>query len=101
MLDNFYWRSNLCFRSGEDMPQGFYRQLPKLVAGPLRGYPRIYDIAQRLAASNSDARLDLALMQRFISLYQDVRPLTTGELWALPVMLRYAVLPSSGEAASR
>ena len=82
------------------MPRGFYRQLPKLTAGPLRGYPRIYDLAQQLVAS-SDARLDLEQVQRFMWLYQDVRPLTTGELWALPVMLRLSILTVLTQAAGQ
>jgi cyclic beta-1,2-glucan synthetase len=91
MLDNFYLAQQSLRQIREDMPRGFYRQLPKLADGPLRGYPRIYDLAQRLVAS-SDARLDLEQVQRFMRLYQDIRPLTTGELWALPVMLRLTTL---------
>jgi cyclic beta-1,2-glucan glucanotransferase len=100
MLDNFYLAQQSMRQIREDMPRGFYRQLPKLAAGPLRGYPRIYDLAQRLVAS-SDARLDLEQVQRFMSLYQDVRPLTTGELWALPVMLRLSILTVLTQAAGQ
>ena len=100
MLDNFYLAQQSLRQIREDMPRGFYRQLPKLAAGPLRGYPRIYDLAQQLVAS-SDARLDLEQVQRFIWLYQDVRPLTTGELWALPVMLRLSVLTVLTQAAGQ
>ncbi len=56
MLDNFYLAQQSLRQIREDMPRGFYRQLPKLVAGPLQGYPRIYDVAQRLVA-DSDARI--------------------------------------------
>ena len=100
LLDNYYLAQQSLRQIREDMPRGFYRQLPKLAAGPLRGYPRIYDLAQQLVAS-SDARLDLEQVQRFVWLYQDVRPLTTGELWALPVMLRLSILTVLTQAAGQ
>ena len=100
MLDNFYLAQQSLRQIREDMPQGFYRQLPKLAAGPLAGYPRIYDVAQQLVAG-SDARLDMEQVQRFVWLYQDIRPLTTGELWALPVMLRLSILAALAQAAGQ
>ena len=45
MPDNFYLVQQTCRQLREDMPLGFYCQLPKLAAGPLEGYPRIYAIA--------------------------------------------------------
>lgn len=100
LLDNYYLDQQSLRQIREDMPRGFYRQLPKLAGGPLRGYPRIYDLAQQLVAS-SDVRLDLEQVQRFVWLYQDVRPLTTGELWALPVMLRLSMLTVLAQAAGQ
>ena len=91
LLDNFYVAHQAVREIREDMPQGFYRQLPLLVDGPLAGYPRVYDIAQRLV-SMSEARLDLEYTRQFLVYYQDELPLTTGELWALPVMLRLSLL---------
>ncbi len=100
MLDNFYLARQSLRQVREDMPKGFYRQLPKLAAGPLAGYPRIYDVAQQLVA-NSGARLDMEQVQHFVWLYQDSRPLTTGELWALPVMLRLSILTALAKAAAQ
>ncbi|MCU0693001.1 MAG: carbohydrate-binding protein, partial [Polyangiaceae bacterium] len=98
MLDNFYLAQQSLRQVREDMPASFYRQLPKLVAGPLQGYPRIYDLAQRLVA-DSDARLEMEAVRRFVALYQGVRPLTIGEIWALPVMLRWSILSILTRAA--
>ncbi len=100
MLDNFYLAQQSLRQIREDMPQGFYRQLPKLAAGPLAGYPRIYDVAQELVAG-SGAQLDMEQVQRYVGLYQDIRPLTTGELWALPVMLRLSILAALAQAAGQ
>ncbi len=100
MLDNFYLAQQSLRQIREDMPRGFYRQLPKLAAGPLAGYPRIYDVAQQLVAG-SGARLDMEQVQRFVRLYQDIRPLNTGELWALPIMLRLSILAALAQAAEQ
>jgi cyclic beta-1,2-glucan glucanotransferase len=91
MLDNFYMVLQSLRQIREDMPPGFYRQLPKLATGPLEGHPRIYAVAQELVAT-SGAHLDMDRVKRFVHLYQDITPLTMGELWALPAMLRLGIL---------
>src|SRR6185436_4023236 len=40
----------------------------------------------------SDARLDAARLERFLRAYQSVAPLTIGELWAWPSMLKLALI---------
>jgi cyclic beta-1,2-glucan synthetase len=91
ILDNFHLAQQSLRQVREDMPRGFYRQLPKLAAGPLRGYPRIYDMAQHLV-EDCDARLDMPYLRRFLTFYQEIQPLTIGEIWAFPVMLRWSIL---------
>jgi cyclic beta-1,2-glucan synthetase len=100
MLDNFYLVQQSLRQIREDMPPGFYRQLPKLAAGPLEGYPRIYAIAQELV-EGSGAHLDLDHVKRFVHPYQDITPLSMGELWALPAMLRLGVLECLAQALGR
>ncbi len=51
--------------------------------------------------ASSDARLDIDQVQRFVWLYQEIRPLTTGELWALPVMLRLSILTVLAQVAGQ
>ncbi len=100
MLDNFYLVQQTLRQILEDMPPGFYRQLPKLAAGPLAGYPRVYAIAQELVVMQT-AHLDLGRAKRLIQLYQDIAPLTMGELWALPVMLRLGSIECLAQAITR
>jgi len=100
MLDNFYLVQQSLRQIREDMPPRFYRQLPKLAADPLEGYPRIYAIAQELIVT-SEAHLDLDRVKRFVHLYQDITPLTMGELWALPAMLRLGILECLAQAVGR
>jgi cyclic beta-1,2-glucan synthetase len=82
------------------MPQGYYHQLPKLESGPYRGYPRIYGIAIELIA-HTEGQLDQQNMELMIREYQSVEPLTLGELWAWPVMLRMGLLESVRRTALR
>src|SRR5574341_1282082 len=100
MLDNYYLVQQSLRQIREDMPPGFYRQLPTLAAGSLEGYPRIYAVAQELVLT-SGAHLDLDRVKRFVHLYQDITPLTMGELWALPAMLRLGILECLAQAIGR
>ena len=56
-----------------------------------QGYPRIYALALELIGSSA-GRLDAHRLQRFISAFQSVTPLTIGELWAWPSALKLALL---------
>ena len=100
MLDNFYLVQQSMRQVREDMPPDFYRQLPKLTTGPLEGLSRIYAVAQEQVVT-SGAHLDLDRTTRFMQLYQDVTPLTMGELWALPAMLRLGILECLAQALGR
>src|SRR4249920_4080310 len=57
----------------------------------MRGVPRVYAMALELVR-HSDARLDEQRLERFMSAYQRVAPLTLGELWAWPSMLKLALI---------
>ena len=70
----------------DDLPPGFYRELPKLAEGPLQGYPRVYGLAWAFVA-HTDSRFDPEMLRRFVRAYQRVQPLTIGELWAVAITL--------------
>jgi cyclic beta-1,2-glucan synthetase len=76
-----------------NLPERFYRKLPMLTAVPYQGQPRIYGLAKELV-SHTGLRLDRENIQAFIEAYQSVRALTIGELWAVPQMLRIALIES-------
>jgi len=82
------------------MPEGYYHELPKLEFGTYQGYPRVYGIALELIA-HTEGQLDLQNMELMIREYQSVEPLTLGELWAWPVMLRVGLLESVRRMALR
>ena len=101
LLDNFYVVQQAVRLIQEDLPESYYRELPKLNAGSrLEGYPRIYDVARQMVAYDA-CQVDLNRTRRFIHAYQDVAPLTMGELWALPLMLRLTILENLAQAVAR
>lgn len=91
MLDNFYVVKQTFRQIEEDLPGGFFDQLPKLDRTPLQGYPRIFALAWEWI-EYSQCQIDLTEAAAFVQTYQQVTPLTIGELWALPIMLRIGIL---------
>lgn len=87
LLDNFYIIQKAQRQIREDMPATFYQQLPKLEDDT----PRVIALARALTEVSS-AHLDIEGMELFVRDYQDVTPLTMGEVWALPTMLRLTLL---------
>ena len=73
------------------LPANYSRQLPRLANLSLAGQPRVYNIAIELIA-HSHGRVDLEGLGAFISAYQKTQRLRLGELWAIPIMLRLALL---------
>jgi cyclic beta-1,2-glucan synthetase len=76
-----------------NLPRRFFQQLPVLASEPNRGFPCIYDLAKNLV-SHTELRLDQENILTFIEAYQSVRALKIGELWAIPQMLRIALIES-------
>src|SRR4029077_9534100 len=68
--------------------------------GPRAGYPRIYDIVVELI-THTDGRLDETSVALMLAEYQRVSPLTLGELWAIPAMLRIGYLDNVRRMALR
>lgn len=91
MLDNFYIVKKAFRQIKEDLPESFLKQLPKLDGPPLLGHTRIFALAREWIDYNQ-SQIDLTQTAAFILNYQQVTPLTIGELWALPIMLRIGIL---------
>jgi cyclic beta-1,2-glucan synthetase len=91
LLDNFYIVEGVLREVRHDLPRGYYHKLPKLAVSPLVGYPRVYALALALI-SHTDSNLDDGHITRFVQAFQTVAPLTIGELWAVPTMLRLGLL---------
>ncbi len=91
LLDNFYLIEEQIRTGKKHLPKGYSRELPRLSRGLSKGLPRVYDIAQEII-SHGDGRVDPENLNRFVSAYQTVTVLKIGELWAIPIMLRLALI---------
>jgi cyclic beta-1,2-glucan synthetase len=100
LLDNFYLIEEQIRTARKHLPKGYSRELPRLKNGPSSGLPRVYDIALE-TISHGDGRVDSESLSRFVAAYQSVMPLTLGELWAIPIMLRLALIENLRGVASR
>ena len=91
LLDNYHLVEEQIREIRDDLPPGYYRQLPKLAAGPFAGYPRVFGLAWAFVA-HTDSHFDPQILRRFIDAYQRVQPLTIGELWAVAITLRIVLI---------
>src|SRR5690606_30169763 len=72
----------------------------QLAGGTSDGLPRVYDIALELI-SHADGLIDAKNIERFVSAYQSAQHLRIGELWAIPIMLRLALIENLRRVALR
>lgn len=91
LLDNFHLVEAEMREIRHHLPTRYYRELPKLATRELAGTARVYAMAVELLRY-SDARLDAKRLERFLYAYQTVAPLSIGELWAWPSMLKLALI---------
>ncbi|CAB3785199.1 Cyclic beta-(1,2)-glucan synthase NdvB [Pararobbsia alpina] len=100
LLDNYYLIEDQIRTARQHLPEGYSRELPRLANGPSSGSPRVYDIALE-TISHGDGRVDIESLSRFIAAYQTITPLKLGELWAIPIMLRFALIENLRRVATR
>ncbi len=100
LLDNFYLIEDQIRTAKRHLPKNYSRQLPSLLRGPSAGRPRVYDIALE-TISHGDGRVDPESLSRFVAAYQQVTTLKLGELWAIPIMLRLALIENLRRVAAR
>lgn len=100
LVDNFYLVERHIRDVRANLPPAFYRLLPKLVAGPFIGCPRVFGIAWAYVA-HTDSRFDAEALTGFVRAYQEVQPLTIGELWAVAITLRIVLIENLRRFAVR
>ena len=91
LLDNFHLIAAEISDIRRNLPRTYSRTLPTLAGREHAGHARIYAIAVELIR-HSDSRLDRQQLIQFLNSYQRVAPLTIGELWAWPSMLKLALI---------
>ncbi|MBX3415811.1 MAG: cyclic beta 1-2 glucan synthetase [Pirellulales bacterium] len=100
LLDNFYLVEEQLRAIRRLLPPSYSRELPRLESGAAASLPRAYGIALELIA-HVDGRVDATSLNVFVASYQSVESLKLGELWALPLMLRLALIENLRRVAVR
>jgi cyclic beta-1,2-glucan synthetase len=91
LIDNYHLIEKQIRLIRSDLPPGYYRQLPKLASGPFAGYPRVFGMAWAFVA-HTDSRFDTDMLIGYVRAYQQIQPLTIGELWAVSITLRIVMI---------
>ncbi len=91
LLDNFYLIEEQIYTGKKHLPKGYSKALPRLLKGESSDMPRVYDMAVEII-SHSDGHVNINSLKGFITAYQSVNHLKLGELWAIPIMLRLALI---------
>jgi len=104
LLDHYYLIEEQVRLAHSHLPRHYSRALPCLADGTDdkegAGQPRVYQLALE-AVAHGDGRLEPESLARFIAAYQEGAPLALGELWAVPIMLRLALLENVRRIAAR
>jgi len=91
LLDNFHIVIAAVRDIHHDLPASFFRRLPWIAADEFAGLPRVYAMARELIRCSA-GRLDPQRLHRFVTAFQSITPLTMGELWAWPSLLKLVLV---------
>jgi cellobiose phosphorylase len=98
LLDNAYIVQRHIGDVQRNLSRRLYDVLPVLGGPPYADEPRVYALAAEFIAV-TDAEVYEADIVAFLRAYQETTPLTFAELWAMPLMLRVALIETlSGRA---
>ncbi len=100
LLDNAALIDEQTHQVRRGLPRNFFRLLPRLRDEPLAGLPRIYGVAWAWVA-HTDGGFDTGLLAAYLRAYQEERPLSLAELWALPTTLRVVLVENLRRLAER
>ncbi|MBC7405166.1 MAG: cyclic beta 1-2 glucan synthetase [Cytophaga sp.] len=100
LLDNFYLIEEQIRTAKRHLPKNYSKELPRLSSGNSTGRPRVYDIALE-TISHGDGRVDPEGLSSFVAAYQQITTLKLGELWAIPIMLRLALIENLRRVSAR
>jgi cyclic beta-1,2-glucan synthetase len=104
LLDHAYMIEEQVRLAHSHLPPHYSRALPCLAPAPGEDeacrQPRVYRLALEVIA-HGDGRFEPESLARFVAAYQEGAPLALGELWAIPIMLRLALLENVRRIAAR
>ncbi|RNC63154.1 MAG: N,N'-diacetylchitobiose phosphorylase [Candidatus Dichloromethanomonas elyunquensis] len=90
-LDNYYRINELMNELIEDLSTQYESKLQYLAGGDFTGFPRVYLLVSEFMKTNEN-QLDFQVLRQFIVKYQTESPLSSAEIWAVPIMLKIIML---------
>lgn len=100
LLDNTHVIEGTIEEVQRNLPKKYYDKLPVLLDGPRKDYPRVYAIAEDMIRATGN-KLNREQIVAFLESYQKVQPLSIGELWAVPLMLRLGLVDCLNSLATQ
>ena len=100
LLDNNYLVEETIYQVKRDLPRRFYRELPPYDLPGGGQVPRTLVIAW-LYVAHCDSSVSAQSFKTIVEAYQSVEPMSIGELWALPSLLRFVLIENLRRIAVR
>lgn len=100
LLDNAYAVKHSIQDVSKNLPEKFFNELPFISSGPQQGLPTLYVLVSRLIAA-TDGRVTSESITAFLKAYQSETPLTIGELWAFPLILKIRLIECLVDLANK
>ncbi|MEP7279580.1 MAG: glucoamylase family protein, partial [Bacteroidota bacterium] len=100
LIDNFYLIEEHIRIAKTHFPKKYSEDLPQLSEGTSADLTRCYDLVLQII-SHSDGHIDIDSLGNFVTAYQTVTHLKLGELWAIPIMLRLALIENIRRVSAR
>ena len=91
LIDNYHLVERQIPRGPLGSSAGILSPVAQTRRGTVRRLSPRFGIAWAFVA-HTDSRFDTEMLRRFILAYQEVQPLTIGELWALSITLRIVLI---------
>lgn len=98
LLDNAYLIQRHIGDVQRNLTRSLYDALPVLTGNAHGGEPRVYVLASEFVG-DTDAEVYEQDIVDFLLAYQAIAPLTIAELWAMPIMLRVALIETLSDRA--
>jgi len=93
LLDNYYIVERAFHLVRDEFPSEFERRLSRVATGECPGLPLPYALACEVVAAGQ-SHVDLDTVAQRMNEFQAGRPLSIADVWALPILLRLALLES-------
>ena len=90
-LDNYYLINELINELIQDLSKQYESKLMYFSGGDLAGYPRVYLLVSEFV-KHSDNDLDFNQLREYIAGYQTEAPLSSAEIWSIPIMIKVILL---------